>query len=381
MRGIAVAFSVMLTSAVSAGAQPLICFGNEPSWSVTFSTPDRARLTRPDVAPVEYQGTETRNEPLRERLWRGRTAAGGDLVVFLRDAACSDGMSDVTHPVIARVSLPEGGFLAGCCRVPAGQTESATALESTSWRLASLPGQPPAVLSSLKRGVTARFEAGRVTGFAGCNNFTGPYTLKGNSLTVGVLAGTMMACPEPAMSLERAFHAALTGTHSYAISGERLSLTTGAGARLMFEKEAAVTLEGGSWEVTGFNNGRQAVVSPMVGTVRDRRLRERSRDRPVRVQHVPRDLFHKRGPHHDRARRQHTHDVRRRRDDAGTAVPEGPGISHHLDLRRRPAPSASGGRRARARRAAAQVGLKAQGSGLKQNLRPRTRRSCLSLEP
>jgi heat shock protein HslJ len=267
MRGFSVAFSVVLTSAVSAGAQPLICFGNEPSWSVTFSTPDRARLTRPDVAPVEYQGTETRNEPLRERLWRGRTAAGGDLVVFLRDAACSDGMSDVTHPVIARVSLPEGGFLAGCCRVPEGQTESATALESTSWRLASLPGQPPAVLSSLKRGVTARFEAGRVTGFAGCNTFTGPYTIKGNSVTVGVLAGTMMACPEPAMSLERAFHAALTGTHSYAISGERLSLTTGAGARLMFEKEAAVTLEGGSWEVTGFNNGRQAVVSPMVGTV------------------------------------------------------------------------------------------------------------------
>ncbi len=118
MRAIAVAFSVVLTSAVSAGAQPLICFGNEPSWSVAFSTPDRARVTRPDVAPVEYQGKETRNEPLRERLWRG-TAAGGDLVVFLRDAACSDGMSDVTHPVIARVSLPEGGFLAGCCRVPA----------------------------------------------------------------------------------------------------------------------------------------------------------------------------------------------------------------------------------------------------------------------
>ncbi len=115
--------------------------------------------------------------------------------------------------------------------------------------------------------MTARFEAGRVTGFAGCNTFTGPYTLKGNRLTVGVLAGTMMACPEPAMSLERAFHAALTGTLSYAIAGDRLSLTAASGAVLAFEKEAAVTPEGGPWEVTGFNNGRQAVVSPMVGTV------------------------------------------------------------------------------------------------------------------
>ena len=222
-------------------------------------------MTLPDVAPVEYQGKETRNEPLNERLWRG-TAAGGDLVVFLRDAACSDGMSDVTHPVIARVSLPAGGFLAGCCRVPAGQTESATALESASWRLASLPGHAPAVLAALERGMTARFEAGRVTGFAGCNTFTGPYTLKGNRLTVGALAGTMMACPEPAMSLERAFHAALTGTFSYTIAGARLSLTSDSGARLAFDKEAPVTLAGGAWEVTGFNNGRQAVLSPIAGT-------------------------------------------------------------------------------------------------------------------
>lgn len=115
--------------------------------------------------------------------------------------------------------------------------------------------------------MTARFEAGRVTGFAGCNTFTGPYTLKGNSLTVGVVAGTMMACPEPAMALERAFHAALSGTLSYAIAGDRLSLTAASGAVLAFAKEAVVTPEGGPWEVTGFNNGRQAVVSPMVGTV------------------------------------------------------------------------------------------------------------------
>ncbi len=265
MKRLAAVLSVLAATTAPAAAQPLVCFGNEPSWGVEFGPSDRARVSAPGVSPVEYLGKETPNELLRERLWRGRAATGGDLVVFLRDAACSDGMSDTTHPVIARLSMPDGAFLAGCCRAPAAQTP-ATPLEGTSWRLVNLPGHAPAALAGLKRGLSARFEAGRITGFAGCNAFTGPYTLKEDRLTVGVLAGTMMACPDPAMSIERAFHTAFTGTFSWAITGDRLTLTGGSGAPLTFEKEAAATLEGGSWEVTGFNNGRQAVVSPMANT-------------------------------------------------------------------------------------------------------------------
>ncbi len=147
-----------------------------------------------------------------------------------------------------------------------GQPDITTTLESTSWRLVSLPGHAPAALAALEQGPTARFESGRVSGFGGCNRLMGSYTLQQNRLTIGGLAGTMMACPEPAMSIERALHAALTGPLSYAITGNRLSLTSDSGAVLVFEKEAAATLEGATWEVTGYNNGRQAVVSPMVGT-------------------------------------------------------------------------------------------------------------------
>jgi heat shock protein HslJ len=258
--------ALCVTAAIArpAAAQPLICFGNEPFWRVTFPEPGRAQFTTPDDPPTDYQGTETRNEPLRERLWRGRAAAGGDLVVFLREGACSDGMSDDTHPFSARVSTPDGEFYTGCCRVPAPQTKSA--VEGGSWRLVSLPGQTPATLATLERGVIARFEGGRVTGFAGCNTFTGSYTIAEQRLSVGVLAGTMMACPEPAMSVERAFHSALTGTLSYAIDGDRLTLTADSGAQLTFAKQSAETPAGGTWDVTGYNNGRQAVVSPMAGT-------------------------------------------------------------------------------------------------------------------
>ena len=115
------AIGIVLASVlpVAAADPPLICFGNEPSWSVTLTSPNKARLTLPDAPPAEYRGTANRIDALHERVWRGTPAngAGADLVVFLREAACSDGMSDVKHPVVARVALPDGRFLAGCCRL------------------------------------------------------------------------------------------------------------------------------------------------------------------------------------------------------------------------------------------------------------------------
>jgi heat shock protein HslJ len=256
---------VAIASGTPAAAQSLVCFGNEPSWSVTFTAPGRARFDTPEGPPSDYEGKETRNAPLGERLWRGRSAAGGDLVVFLRDAPCSDGMSDTTHPVTARVSTPDGRFLAGCCRIAAPPPASA-ALEGTTWRLAALPGHAPDSLARLEPPVTARFEGGRVTGFAGCNTFTGPYTSKDDRLTIGLLAGTMMACPEPAMTLERAVHGAFKGTFSVAIAGDRLRLTGESGGALEFAKEPDPTPEGGTWDVTGYNNGRHAVVGPHADT-------------------------------------------------------------------------------------------------------------------
>jgi heat shock protein HslJ len=76
----------------------------------------------------------------------------------------------------------------------------------------------------------------------------------------------MMACPEPRMAAEKAFLDALAGTHGVAIAGDRLTLTPPSGTPLAFQAEPPPTLEGVTWKVTGFNNGRQAVVSPRTGT-------------------------------------------------------------------------------------------------------------------
>ena len=248
--------------AVQAAERELICFGNEPSWRLDLPGSGEARFSLPDGQSARFRGSEARIEHRQESVWRGRGRGGRELVAFLKDGACSDTMSDTVHPVSINLSLPDGRHLAGCCRVPAGL--AVATLEGFTWRLAALPGQ---AVPAGNGAPTARFEGGRVSGFSGCNRFMGSYTVDRDRLTIGNLAGTMMACPEPAMALEKAFLSALSGGQAATLTGNRLSLAPAAGgAPLQFEPEPKPALTGVKWEVTGYNNGRQAVVSPLPGT-------------------------------------------------------------------------------------------------------------------
>ncbi len=254
----------IVASVIPAGAQTLVCFGNEPSWSISFNTPERAVFNVPGGTPREFTGRETGNDVLREKVWRGRArSSNSDLVLFLREAPCSDGMSDDKHPMYARASMPDGSFLVGCCRFadrPVAATTSA--LEGAAWRLVSLPGTLPSTIEALKQPASVQFDSGKVTGFNGCNTLTGPYTLNGNRLQLGTLAATAMACPEPASTIESTFNKMFTGTLSFVVMGNRLNLATPSGTVLGFAREAPGSLAG-TWTVTGFNNGREGVVSPI----------------------------------------------------------------------------------------------------------------------
>lgn len=63
---------------------------------------------------------------------------------------------------------------------------------------------------------TITFDAkGRVYGDSGCNRFTGGYQVKGDRLTVGPLATTLMACAPDVMAAEQTFLARLQAATSY----------------------------------------------------------------------------------------------------------------------------------------------------------------------
>lgn len=139
-------------------------------------------------------------------------------------------------------------------------TQPVPSIEGPGWRLIPADGGAPVAM--------VRFEAGRVHGFGGCNQFTGAYTIEGDQVKLDSLASTMMACDAAVMEAESTFLAALGGAHRLSFDAGQLTLAamSNAGARLVFEPVPTPSLGGVTWDVTGFNNGRQAVVSPLTGT-------------------------------------------------------------------------------------------------------------------
>jgi heat shock protein HslJ len=56
-----------------------------------------------------------------------------------------------------------------------------------------------------------------VSGSRGCNTYRGQYAIDGPSLTPGPLITTRKACPEPIMTAETAYVAALEGVDRWAV--------------------------------------------------------------------------------------------------------------------------------------------------------------------
>jgi heat shock protein HslJ len=116
---------------------------------------------------------------------------------------------------------------------PPGQATAS--LENTLWRLVALGDTAVKAAANLRE---ARFvlasEHHLVQGDTGCNNrLKGTYTLDGESLKIGPVATTRMACPDTLRAeQERAFLKALEGTASYKIHGENLELFDPAGTLL-----------------------------------------------------------------------------------------------------------------------------------------------------
>lgn len=146
--------------------------------------------------------------------------------------------------------------------VEAAAMETAV-LEGPTWQLTAV-GDASGALNDVPAGVeaTALFEAGRVGGSGGCNRYGASYTLVGESLTIMPGPMTMMACPEPQMSVEQQFMATLAATASYEISGDQLALLDASGQTVAtFVVQVPASLTGVEWVATGYNNGREAVVS------------------------------------------------------------------------------------------------------------------------
>ncbi len=167
--------------------------GNEPFWSLRIEG-ERARLTRGiEMTVVEARlGAPTRTAEGGTTL---ESVAGEPrLGIEITAGPCSDTMSDIRHP--DRVTVVQGADrFQGCGGTPEAR------LLGPAWTIASIAGAAPAG----DHPVTLAFQAdGRMGGRGPCNTYGGGWSIRDWSLATTAIFSTMMACPEPAMTQERA---------------------------------------------------------------------------------------------------------------------------------------------------------------------------------
>jgi heat shock protein HslJ len=98
-----------------------------------------------------------------------------------------------------------------------------TGLTGINWRLISLAGRSPAASATgVDPSLTLTTNNG-VTGYSGCSQFSGSYTLQGDTLRFGTLTNSGTGCAGN-MSLERNYLAALGATDRFQVSPDSLIL-------------------------------------------------------------------------------------------------------------------------------------------------------------
>lgn len=163
--------------------------GNEPGWTLRISGA-MIQLS------LDY-GTREVEAPLPSpQPEDGATRYVLDdrgISVTIRDEVCHDDMTGMPHPARVVVETAERR-LRGCGGDPRDL------LEGGEWSVTAVDDQPlPEDVN-----VTMEFlDDDRIAGSSGCNRFMGSYTLTGEGLSFGALAGTMMACQEQQMEIEQ----------------------------------------------------------------------------------------------------------------------------------------------------------------------------------
>ena len=178
-------------------------------------------------------------------------------------------ISRLTKVLLAPAILAAGMLaMSGCgsTSTPAADAASAAPsmeLAGSSWVLESYAGPdgaPVAAVTSGELGTLTFAADGSFSGSTGCNRIAGTYTQDGSSLTMASGPMTLKACEGPVAAQEAAVVAALPLVASFT-SNANLVLQDADGATLLTYAPGLSSLAGTSWQATGINNGKEAVVS------------------------------------------------------------------------------------------------------------------------
>ncbi|MFB9394071.1 META domain-containing protein [Streptomyces coeruleoprunus] len=96
----------------------------------------------------------------------------------------------------------------------------------------------------------------------GCNHFTAVATVQGETVTVGEVSMTEMACEEPVQGFEDAFRETFEGRLTARVADDRLTLTAADGDTIVLAEQPPAPLVGTKWTVDSLVSGETATSLP-----------------------------------------------------------------------------------------------------------------------
>lgn len=205
------------------GSATLTARGHEPGWNLDVSD-SKLTLVSDYGASTITAAVKEESSPDGRRL--SASVLGRPLLVVVKEAICRDSATGLPHPSSVEVSFG-GTTLRGCGGTP-------VALLAGTWAVQRIGEAEVAP----KVRVTLTFgDGGRVSGVAGCNNFTGKYVVTGEGLKMGPLAATRKMCGPELMAVERDVLAALNAVTRFDLAADgSLTLLAGDQPRLVVRK-------------------------------------------------------------------------------------------------------------------------------------------------
>ena len=127
------------------------CRGNEPSWTFAIDG-EHARYasltdsSQPDTVELAGKLSVTGDGPTPIVDWRGKSDWGGSFRAVVTEGLCRDSMSDsegqTEFEYLARVTLPGGKGVRGCCNAGLPPVKAATPTDTTQYPVADLRKRP-----------------------------------------------------------------------------------------------------------------------------------------------------------------------------------------------------------------------------------------------
>ncbi|HQA80930.1 MAG TPA: META domain-containing protein, partial [Methanoregulaceae archaeon] len=145
-------------------------------------------------------------------------------------------ISGCTSPQTLPVTTPVPTTSPTVQPTPMTTQQAAPSLTGTTWYLVSLNEGGASLSTKPGTTITAFFDAqGKVSGSAGCNQYTASYEATAVGLSIRAPASTKMNCNEPAgiMTQETVYLSAIQGAAGYAISGDTLTINDSGGKALL----------------------------------------------------------------------------------------------------------------------------------------------------